>query len=685
MSSFFLLFAREEDLKEITVVVTDKRGNFIEGLRKYDFEIYENKKMRNIVDFYLREVIDGRLTIKHENGEAEWKPREFLIIFDQTSADYFSLQNIKIPINNFLKKYFTREDNIYFFMGRFLIAWQGGRLLRFGQKEFPLGESDSSYKMISEMIEEALSTGRYLEIPETRIKEWHPREKPEEYLSDFEINYKKFAAFNLLDRLKAVALAAEKIKGEKIALLISKSPQQVGYSPIMSEKKGPTSYITGGFFRGKVIDDRKSVLPSVSRPSSLGELFSHSNTTIYSVILEPRRLETPQLESTDIFKNTFWEKESADSSGAQDFPKDYLSSVKNSYQDLMRSLSKETGGIAITRVKNIEESLRQIGRDINKSYLLSYSSATNGMDGKFRKIKVKVKRKGIKVRYRKGYYAIDEEREELKQLVESLEKKTSSNKLITFIRSRAIPLENNKYYLLIKIEPKGLILNDIVVAESEIIKGSLIGQVRIYFRLENEEGKARDMLDKRFDFKVNESELDIRPAIYFGQELEKGKYRVRIALKDKIGEEVTTHEKIIEIEDTEGKRKKRGGLDNLFFVKEIALIKELNEIKELFVYKDEKIYPRLDNEFKPDENLSLYFEMNSKDEEGIDLYFQIMRNEQLFKTYKMSSPLKTEINPFLINIPLNDFPFGEYILQITAIERGKRKHYIARKDFKVVL
>jgi hypothetical protein len=51
----------------------------------------------------------------------------------------------------------------------------------------------------------------------------------------------------------------------------------------------------------------------------------------------------------------------------------------------------------------------------------------------------------------------------------------------------------------------------------------------------------------------------------------------------------------------------------------------------------------------------------------------------------MSSPLKTETNSFLISIPLNDFPFGEYILQITAIERGKRKHHIARKDFKVVL
>ena len=137
-----LLSAREGDLIEIPVIVTDKKGNFIRGLNKYDFEIYESRKNQDIVDFYLREIIDGRLVIKHENGEIEEKTREFLIIFDQSSIDPFVFQRIKEPLNNFLKRYFNWEDKIYFIMDRYTVAWQRGELLHVSQKALQLREND---------------------------------------------------------------------------------------------------------------------------------------------------------------------------------------------------------------------------------------------------------------------------------------------------------------------------------------------------------------------------------------------------------------------------------------------------------------------------------------------------------------------------------------------------------------
>lgn len=692
-SSFILFFAEEVDLREISVVVTDKKGNFIEGLRKEDFEIYENKKKQNISGFYFKEIIDGKLFVKYENGEERWEPRTCIIIFDQYSTEPFSLQRIKESLNNFPDEYFNTEDNIYFFLDRHIIAWQGRRLTHLSQEAIPIKNDDLKHNIISdilsnltkEVVDDIFTPEKYSEITETPDKAWHPRQKPEEYLPHFELNYKKFSALSLLDRLKAIAQAAGKIEGEKIALLISESPQRVIPSPLKSEKKGVSSYITGGFFRGKEIDEEKGFMPSFNYPSSLGELLSHSRTTLYSVLLEPTRLKTPLLESTDLFKNTIWVTNKADSQASQAIPKMDLDSAESVYQNVIKRLSKETGGIAITHTKNAMESLSQIGQVMHKSYVLSYFPSDKKKDGKFRKIKIKINKNSVRLRHRKGYYAIDEDQEELKELINSLEKNTRSEKLTAFVKSKTFPLKDDEHYLLAKIEPKGLTLNDIFYLEKEMIKSSLISNIHLFFRLEDEEGKLKKTINKKFDIKIDESHLSIRPAIYFGQELKKGKYRIKLALKDRIGEEITTLEEVIQIEK-EGSKDERGkALGNVFFVKRDSLIQELNEIEELFTYEGEKLYPRMDDEFKPEENLSLYFEVNSEDEKGVDLYFKIItEDERVFKTYRMSPPLRRKITPLLISIPLKDFPYGRYVLQMIAIEQKMRTYSIARIDFSVI-
>ena len=49
--------------------------------------------------------------------------------------------------------------------------------------------------------------------------------------------------------------------------------------------------------------------------------------------------------------------------------------------------------------------MKQIIRDASGYYLLGYNSAQAPTDGKFHKIDVEVKRKGVDVRARKGYWA----------------------------------------------------------------------------------------------------------------------------------------------------------------------------------------------------------------------------------------------------------------------------------------
>ena len=78
-------------------------------------------------------------------------------------------------------------------------------------------------------------------------------------------------------------------------------------------------------------------------------------------------------------------------------------------QDTLRSLADETDGRAIVNRNDLAPGLAQIVRDSSAYYLLGYNSTQAPTDGKFHEIKVRVKRRGVDVRARKGYWALTAE------------------------------------------------------------------------------------------------------------------------------------------------------------------------------------------------------------------------------------------------------------------------------------
>jgi len=83
----------------------------------------------------------------------------------------------------------------------------------------------------------------------------------------------------------------------------------------------------------------------------------------------------------------------------------YLSST----QDTLRVLAEQTDGRAIVNRNDIAVGMKQITRDSSAYYLLGYNSSQAPADGKFHEIKVRVKRPGVQVRARKGYWALNQE------------------------------------------------------------------------------------------------------------------------------------------------------------------------------------------------------------------------------------------------------------------------------------
>ncbi len=73
--------------------------------------------------------------------------------------------------------------------------------------------------------------------------------------------------------------------------------------------------------------------------------------------------------------------------------------------DSLYRLANDTGGRAILNTNNFELGLREVVEDASTYYLVGYSPTRTEDDGKFHKISVKVKRSGVRVIHRSGYWA----------------------------------------------------------------------------------------------------------------------------------------------------------------------------------------------------------------------------------------------------------------------------------------
>src|SRR5262249_24894118 len=80
-----------------------------------------------------------------------------------------------------------------------------------------------------------------------------------------------------------------------------------------------------------------------------------------------------------------------------------------STMDTLRVLAENTDGRAIVNRNDIAAGMKQITRDQSAYYLIGYNSTQAPSDGKFHEIKVRVKRPGVQVRARKGYWAMNAE------------------------------------------------------------------------------------------------------------------------------------------------------------------------------------------------------------------------------------------------------------------------------------
>lgn len=101
----------------------------------------------------------------------------------------------------------------------------------------------------------------------------------------------------------------------------------------------------------------------------------------------------------------WYNKQSPNAPGSMMADRDKL----NVRLDSLRLLADNTDGLAVINTNDLDGGAARIVRDLSSYYLLGYYSANEQLDGKWRTIKVRVKRPGVEVRARKGYRALRRE------------------------------------------------------------------------------------------------------------------------------------------------------------------------------------------------------------------------------------------------------------------------------------
>jgi hypothetical protein len=139
------------------------------------------------------------------------------------------------------------------------------------------------------------------------------------------------------------------------------------------------------------MEDRAKFSAEMDMQQELRDVFdacNRNNTSIYA--LDPRGLSAGEFDvSTNISIRT---------------SQDYLNSSLNT----LRELADNTDGRAIVNRNDLGKAMTQIIRDASAYYLVGYTTQAP-TDGKFHELTVRVKRPGVQVRARRGFWAFTNE------------------------------------------------------------------------------------------------------------------------------------------------------------------------------------------------------------------------------------------------------------------------------------
>jgi VWFA-related protein len=364
----------------VDVIVTDKQGNPVLDLTQADFEVAEDGKPQTVETFKLVKVDTTapeyttrtiRTREDEEIAASDESARIFVFFLDDYNVRLGNSMASRKPVSDFIRNQLSPND---------LVAVM-----------YPLTPLDAV--VLTRNHEGVI---RAIERFEGRKYRYEARNAIEErYAQQPTEIVERIRRQVSLSALKALSVKLGALReGRKAIILLSE-----GYTAMLPPQMrdqiagftGLGNPAAGNPFAGEnnLAEERARNMAEFDLQSELQNVFdaaNRTNTAIYAV--DPRGLSTGEFDIQDNI-------------GARQSQEALRSTMAT-----LQVLAENTDGRAIVNRNDLAKGMEQIVRDSSAYYLVGYSSTQSPQDGKFHPIRVRVKRPGVQVRARKGYWAL---------------------------------------------------------------------------------------------------------------------------------------------------------------------------------------------------------------------------------------------------------------------------------------
>jgi VWFA-related protein len=367
----------------VDVILTDKNGNQITDLKASDFDVTEDNKPQKIETFKLVKLDGGvqesikepprqiRTDFDEEAEAARDDVRLFAVFLDDYHVRRGTSMSVRKQLTQFIDTQIGPSDMI-------------GVM-------YPL---ESTYSVRMTRNHAAVSRG--LEQFTGRKYDYRPMNAIEEQYAHYPAETVEMIRNQVsLSAIKGLIVHMGSLKeGRKSLILVSEGytnmlPPQMRNADAQMPGLGNPNFNNPLAGQNDPNEDRAAFFAKVDMETELRDVYdfaNKNNVSIYTV--DPRGLP--------VFEFDINESVGGSTDGK----------FLNETQDTLRELAENTDGRAIVNRNDIAGGMKQITRDASAYYLLGYNSSQAPSDGKFHEIKVRVKRPGVQVRARKGYWAM---------------------------------------------------------------------------------------------------------------------------------------------------------------------------------------------------------------------------------------------------------------------------------------
>jgi VWFA-related protein len=202
-------------------------------------------------------------------------------------------------------------------------------------------------------------------------------------------------------------------------------------------------------------------------------------------------------------------------------------------QETLTTMAEDTGGRAFFDSNSFGQVFDKIVNDTSAYYVLGYSSTNPARDGRFRRIKVKLKRQDLKLEYRSGYYAprdfahsTKDDREQ--QLTDQLASDLSATDLSAYISTAYFRVGDNRYFVPLSVVMPGYQIPITKTTPKDKATVDVLGIVRD--QQKRPVARIRDTVRLSVD---GADELKKKTVQYeTGFEMPAGKYHVKMVVRE---------------------------------------------------------------------------------------------------------------------------------------------------------